>query len=114
MDHPPATPSLRPFQGLGVFDTVCDAIRERAVVEFSYDDGMRIAEPHCHGRNKNGTEVLRAYQTGGYSRSGNPLGWRLYDVDKIVGLRRTGASFASDRPGYNPNDSNMSYVHCHV
>lgn len=95
-------------------DSVCDAIRERSVIRLSYDGGMRVVEPHCHGRNKNGTELVRAYQTDGYSKSGNSSGWRLFDVDKIVGLRRTGAKFASNRPGYNPNDSNMSYAHCHV
>ncbi|MDP9355596.1 MAG: hypothetical protein M3R02_10020 [Chloroflexota bacterium] len=75
---------------------------------------MTLAELHCHGQNKNGKETLRADQFGGYSKSGNPKGRRLYDVEKIVGLRRTGATFASDRPSYDTNDSAMSYVHCHV
>jgi hypothetical protein len=85
-----------------VFDTVCAAIQDRAVVEFRYDGGTRIVEPHCHGRNRNGTELSRAYQIGGYSRSGKPIGWRLYNVARIVGLRRTGDSFAYARPGYTP------------
>jgi hypothetical protein len=114
-DCPANSGSFKPtFEEQGISDSVCNAIRDRSVIEFSYDGGLRIVEPHCHGRNKNGTQVVRAFQTDGYSKSGNSSGWRLFDVDKIVGLRRTGASFASNGPGYNPNDANMSYVYSHV
>jgi hypothetical protein len=94
--------------------SVCDAISNRDVVEFGYDGGIRVVEPHCHGLSTAGHESLRAYQIGGYSKSGRPEGWRLYDVAKIVGLRRTGARFAENRQGYNPNDVQMKSVHCHV
>ncbi len=93
---------------------ICGAIANRAVVRFSYDGGSRKVEPHCHGVSRAGKEVLRGYQVGGYSESGNPVGWRLFEVAKISGLRHSGEVFVADRPGYNPNDRDMSSIHCHV
>ena len=93
---------------------ICAAIRNRAVVQFHYNGGLRQVEPHCHGISTAGNEVLRGYQTGGYSSSGNPVGWKLYVVTGISGLQQTGETFPTDRPDYNPDDRGMSSVHCHV
>jgi hypothetical protein len=71
-------------------------------------------EPHCHGISSADSEVLRGYQTGGYSSSGNPVGWRLFEVAKISGFRQSGQIFSSARPGYNPYDRGMVSVHCDV
>jgi len=46
---------------------ICAAIRTRSVIQFYYDGGLRTVEPHCHGVSKDGNELLRGYQTGGYS-----------------------------------------------
>lgn len=59
---------------------ICAAIRSRAVLQFSYDGGIRTVEPHCHGISRADNEVLRAWQTGGYSESGEPVGWKLFEV----------------------------------
>lgn len=93
---------------------ICESIRERAVIQFWYEGGSRTAEPHCHGVSRTGNEVLRAWQTDGYSESGNPVGWKLFDVSKIAGLSRTGSTFPTNRPGYNPDDKHMRTIHCHV
>lgn len=93
---------------------ICETIRRRAVVSFSYGGGSRTVEPHCHGVTTAGNEVLRGYQTGGYSESGNSIGWKLFEVSKIVALRQTGNTFLSNRPDYKPNDSAMTRVHCRV
>lgn len=95
-------------------NAVCAAIRSRAVLQFHYGGGIRTTEPHCHGVSRAGNEVLRAYQTGGYSESGNAFTWKLFDVSQISSLRETGDTFATNRPGYNPNDRQMTSVHCHV
>lgn len=94
--------------------SICDAIRARAMVRFSYDGGSRIVEPYCHGVSTTGSEVLRGYQTGGYSSSGNPVGWRLFEVAKLSGFRQTSQTFNRNRSGYNPHDEGMVSVHCHV
>lgn len=93
---------------------ICDAITALPVVEFMYRGLPRIVEPFCHGISRAGNEVLRAYQVGGASESGNPVGWKLYEVSQMSGLRRTGATFRPGRPGYNPNDSQMTSIHCRV
>ncbi len=93
---------------------ICDAIAKRAIIQFDYDGGMRTVEPHCHGISTAGNEVLRGYQTGGYSESGRPVEWKLFDVSKISSLSITEKIFAQDRPFYNPNDKAMKIIHCHV
>jgi len=93
---------------------ICSAIRSRQVLRFSYDGGWRTVEPFCHGISTAGNEVLRGYQTGGYSESGNPVGWKLFQVSKIASPTPTGQTFSGARPGYNPNDAAMTSVHCHV
>ena len=94
--------------------TICTAIQRHAVLHFNYDGGPRTVEPHAHGTSTAGHEVLRAYQTSGFSRSGAPTGWRLFDVGKMRELRIGEDHFASPRPQYNPHDSAMTDVHCHV
>jgi hypothetical protein len=93
---------------------ICGAIRSKQVIRFYYDGGIRIVEPHCHGTSLAGNEVLRGYQTGGYSQSGNPRAWKLFEVEKISSLQLAGETFATNRPGYNPNDKGMTQIHCHV
>ena len=73
-----------------------------------------MVEPHCHGMSTTGKEVLRGYQTGGYSSSGNPDGWRLFGVSGIQNFQVLAETFAHNRPNYNPNDSAMTTVHCCV
>ena len=94
--------------------TICRAIHDRAVLQFSYDGRSRIVEPFCHGVSTAGYDVLRAYQIGGHSESGSAPRWRLYRVSEMSGLCRTGNTFAGIRPGYNPQDQQMLRVYCHV
>lgn len=93
---------------------ICNAIKARAVLTLWYDGGMRTVEPHCHGFSTAGNEVVRVFQSGGFSNSGAPTAWKLLDVGKIRNLQQTTATFPNNRPGYNANDSAMRSVHCHV
>jgi hypothetical protein len=57
---------------------ICNAIRERRLIRFYYDGYQRIVQPYAYGIHKDtGNEVLRAYQVGGYSSSGDIPDWRL-------------------------------------
>ena len=93
---------------------ICDAIAKRSVIEFSYGGGRRVVEPHAHGTSTAGNEVLRGYQTAGFSSSRTPPFWSLFDVTKMTGLTITNRTFPQNRPDYTPDDSAMSEVHCHV
>jgi hypothetical protein len=94
--------------------TICDAITGKMVIRFYYDGGIRVVEPHCHGTSTEGNEVLRAYQIGGYSNSGQHIGWKLIAIKRVYGIRPEGTTFAANRPGYEPNDRAMSSIHCAV
>jgi hypothetical protein len=93
---------------------ICAAIRNREVIEFYYDGAIRVVEPFCYGENSKGNYVLRAYQVGGYSSSGEPLGWRLYREDKMTNITSTGRRFSPNRSDYNPNDKDMVRIICNV
>lgn len=93
---------------------ICSAIGSKSVISFYYNGGTRVVEPFCHGSGKQGQELLRAYQVGGYSESGNPVGWKLFRADQISNVIQTGEHFNGSRPLYNPLDSAMRIIHCGV
>ena len=95
-------------------DLICEAISSRKVIEFNYNGGVRVVEPHCHGISRAGNEVLRGYQTDGYSESGNSVGWKMFEVSGMSIVQSTGDVFDQNRPGYNPDDKHMTSIHCHV
>ena len=91
---------------------ICKAIESKNIITFYYDGGSRTVEPHCYGVSKNDKELLRAYQTGGYSESGNPVGWKLFSVEKISNLDVSSDTFEGPRFQYNPNDKAMATIYC--
>lgn len=112
-------------------DNVVDAIKNKDVVFIYYagDDtvnkGYRTIEPFVLGRSKKGNLVLRAWQQAGATDSGNnPTrkndevpGWRLFRLDGITSLVKTLRKFETDpaylttnRPKYNPKDSQMTEI----
>jgi hypothetical protein len=93
---------------------ICGAIRNREEIKFYYDGGFRTGEPHCHGVSTAGNEVLRAYQTGGHSTSGNSVGWKLFKVKEMSQVVATGKVFTENRPRHNPEDSMMNRICCRV
>ena len=66
---------------------ICSAIRDKKIIAFYYDGGLRNIEPYCYGVTKNGSEILRAFQISGFSRSRNPKGWKLFSLSKISNLK---------------------------
>lgn len=93
---------------------ICKAIKNRNIIEFYYDGGIRIIEPYCYGIHKNtGNEVLRAFQVEGYSESGI-LGWKFFELKKISRINITNRQFKVQRQEYNPNDSDMTIIYCHL
>lgn len=82
--------------------TIIDAIRNRRVINFTYDGERRSAEPHCYGIDTKGHEALRAWQRN--------KGWRLFHLSEIRQLSVDAATFTGPRPGYNPNDKHMQRI----
>lgn len=89
--------------------SVTQAIQQRKVLELRYHGYSRIVEPHAYGRDKDGDEILRCYQTSGGSESGERAGWKLLKVREVFSLHLTNNTF-SIRPEYKRNDKAMAYV----
>jgi hypothetical protein len=94
---------------------VCLAIQSKKIIKFYYKGGTRFVEPFCYGIHRTtGNEVLRGYQIGGYSESGETQGWKLYRDEEISELVITDDAFSGSRPNYNPNDKAMRSVYCSI
>ena len=89
---------------------IISAIRDRTVLELSYDGQARTVEPQTYGISTAGRPVLRAYQRAGRSGSGGASGLRLFDLAKMSRLKKTAVRFDQARPEHNPNDSAMKEV----
>ncbi len=83
------------------------------LIEFYYEDGTRIVEPHCFGQSSKGNDLIRAFQVGGYSSSGK-MGWKLYDLSKASSLTLLDEKFDNPRIGFKRGDSAMSFIYAQL
>ena len=97
-----------------VHEVLVAAIRGRWVVHLRYDWGHRVVEPHVYGRNPDGHELLRAFQTGGHSESGRPFGWKLFRVEEIENLHLPGKRFKRPRREYKRVDPIITEVYARL
>jgi hypothetical protein len=95
-------------------DLICAAIRRHALLEFEYSGLRRIVAPYCHGFTKGGSEVLRAVQVGGGSRSGGLGFGKLWTVGLMINVRVNPETFLPDDPDYRPHDGAMERIHCRI
>jgi hypothetical protein len=72
------------------------AIASKRLIQFDYDDYLRIAEPHDYGT-IGGMKQLLIYQIGGESRSGKIPDWRLMRVAAMKRVRILNKEFAGGR-----------------
>ena len=93
---------------------ICDAINNRSILKFHYDGQNRVVEPHAHGISTADNEVLRCYQVGGGSNSGEVPGWKMMTVNKISSLIVTENNFTGPRPGYRKGDRGMIRIYCEL
>ena len=108
--QPLALPAIAP----PAFDLLVAAIRHRWVVHLRYDWGHRVIEPHVYGLDREGHELLRAFQTGGHSESGKPFGWKLFRVDEIQNVHLPGTEFRRARRGYKRVDPVIRRVYARL
>lgn len=90
------------------------AIRERRVLSIQYDGYLRTVEPHAYGESKDGTQLLRAYQTSGGSDSGERQGWKLFDLSKAYSISTNQQTFATPRRGYSRGDKAMAHIYAEL
>lgn len=90
-----------------------EAIAQRRVLELRYHGYNRVVEPHAYGRDKSSDEILRCYQVGGDSESGERVGWKLLKVAEAHSVHKLTQTFVQ-RPQYRPNDKSMEYMFCQL
>lgn len=76
-------------------EMIREAISEKKLVSFDYDNFHRIAELHVYGRQSDKNGVL-AYQIGGQSSKGD-LGWKIMYVNKITNMKVLDEPFPGKR-----------------
>jgi hypothetical protein len=89
--------------------TIAEAIRDMKVLELRYHGYSRIVEPHAYGRDKDGDEILRCFQTSGGSESGERVGWKILKVCDVLSLHLNKETF-TPRPEYRRKDKAMVHV----
>lgn len=116
---------------------IANSIRNHEILYIYYegddtvDKGYRTIEPYALGVTSKGNLALRAWQQAGATDTGkniktpySPLrrgkniqtttNWRLFLVDNITSLLKTGEKFPpygdNFRPGYNPNDEQLRSI----
>jgi len=67
-------------------ETICEAIDEQNILDFTYDSLPRTVEPHKVGRTTAGNVVLSAHQIAGRSHSDSIPYWQPFKLRKISGL----------------------------
>ncbi len=93
---------------------ICEAIKNRKLLEFYYDGHHRIVEPFTLGVSHKNNDVLSVYQVRGGSESGSSNPWRLFNLEEIENIRISDEFFAGSREGYRKGDPRMSVIHCEI
>lgn len=79
-----------------------DAINTRSELLINYKgDGERTVQPHALYRRSDGRIFLDAVQTAGHSSSGDPVGWRQFELAEIASVSVLDSSFDLAE-GYDP------------
>lgn len=93
--------------------TIVEAINQTRSLELRYHGYSRMVEPYAYGRDKDGDEILRCYQTAGGSVSGERVGWKLLKVRDVFSLDLLKEKF-SPRPEYRKGDKAMEYIYAQL
>jgi len=91
--------------------SICQAIEDHSLLKLDYGDRLRIVEPHIYGEDSRGHELLSAYQVSGGSVSGEHVGWKLFDLDKVRGVEVMPIRFLEPQAAYNPGDRTFTRVY---
>lgn len=75
---------------------LCRAIENKSLIEFTYHQLVRIAEPHDYGEIQSVRQLL-VYQIEGESRSSKLPDWRLMKVSEIQKLQILDRQFSGRR-----------------
>jgi hypothetical protein len=94
-------------------DMICQAIREKRLLELEYDGHVRRVAPHIYGIDATGEELLSCYQVWGSGESGEPAGWKSFKLADVSQLKLTTKRFAP-RPEYGFGERAIARVFCQI
>ena len=93
-------------------DVICQAIREKRLLELRYGGQSRRVAPHVYGIDAAREEMLNCYQVWGGSE-GEPAGWLSLRLAEISQLKLTTKRF-EPRPEHQRSDGAIARVFCQV
>lgn len=91
-------------------EIICEAIKARRRLAFTYKGSARKADPYILGYNDANDFVLSAVQRTG----GSGEGFRSFAVPDLEALVVTGEKFFGNHPQYNPRDRLFHHIVCQV
>lgn len=93
-------------------DLICQAIKEKRLLELRYDGQARRVAPHIYGIDPAGDEMLSCYEVWG-GDDGAAAGWRSLRLAEISQLTLTSKRFAP-RPEHQRASDTIARVYCRV
>lgn len=70
-----------------------NAINQKLLVKFNYDDCQRLVEPHLLGETNKGNLILKAYQIAGTTKRSKVPSWASFTIGKIKELELVDTAF---------------------
>jgi hypothetical protein len=92
-EQPNPQPGVRSHQDLTPTEHLVRAVLDHRTVNLVYEGLRRVVEPHVIGIHEAGEPVLAAFQTGGFSHSGDLPGWRTFITTKIESVEPRDETF---------------------
>jgi hypothetical protein len=91
---------------------ICQAIREKRLLELDYNGQTLRVAPHIYGIDSAGDELLSCYQVWG-GTDGEPARWLSLRLAEISELALTSKRFAP-RPEHQRSEGAIARVFCRV
>jgi hypothetical protein len=93
-------------------DVICQAIREKRLLELHYDGQTYRVAPHIYGIDAAGDELLSCYQVWDGTDGESPR-WRSFRLADVSQLALTSKRFAP-RPEHQRGNGTVARVFCQV
>ena len=92
----------------------CEAIATARCLALTYAGHDRVVEVHVAGYTRQGEPLMRAWQVRGGSESGEPVGWKTFDLHRVTVLRLSPERSRAPRDGYQRIDPAIHRIVCQV
>jgi len=103
-----AEPALAPLT------QACEAIAKSRCLALTYAGHDRVVEVHVAGYTSQGEPLMRAWQVRGGSESGEPVGWKTFDLHRVTVLGLSPERSGAPRDGYQRIDPAIHRIVCQV